>query len=456
MERSNLCCCNNKRKGIAATISAVLLLIVMLILILIFITTISEANKKEQGIILRSAEISRVKNTFLLLNKSLETTWFVSAVQSLFKIAEEGAVVGGQSWLSTTPYNGYNPSIPSGECTSNANPKICLPNGDSIMMLFKGELERYKDEMLKGNDYIELKPNNVQTKIGFNIDPNKIWPAYDRIIVGVENNIEMSYGDTNLNSVAETQSDVFTNFRKLIFIGWEITSSALQLNKMMTEFDCQTINRNTYCYSRHPLLKFQPNSNLLLYVGAVRDTILNENTIKNYFAQLGIDADVNSSFEYNLIGDSEDDGVVGDSDDDYHLIPSGQIPPGEGLLLHYKYEIELSDGEYYKETYVQATATEEGYTKFEKKPVTLKFTLEDYLPMISCGDYSYITQPFVTFNLYQSYPDLACFFGKIYSCGGTIIPNVKHLNWGESDENAFAIIRCQAGGLTVQNKPISS
>ena len=72
------------KKGVGTTIEAILEILIILFFLMILLALLSKTTEKNVKLNTASLEISKLSNTFYLLNRSLYTTWYVSTVQTLF------------------------------------------------------------------------------------------------------------------------------------------------------------------------------------------------------------------------------------------------------------------------------------------------------------------------------------------------------------------------------------
>src|SRR3989338_10779127 len=78
------------KKGVGTTIEAILEILIILFFLMILLALLSKTTEKNVKLNTASLEISKLSNTFYLLNRSLYTTWYVSTVQTLFTSSFEG------------------------------------------------------------------------------------------------------------------------------------------------------------------------------------------------------------------------------------------------------------------------------------------------------------------------------------------------------------------------------
>ncbi len=93
------------KKGVATTIETILGILIMLFFLMILLALLSKTSEKEIELNSGSLELSKLSNTFYLVNRSLYTTWYVSSVQSLFTAGFEG--MGCDYWYQTDPSRSY-------------------------------------------------------------------------------------------------------------------------------------------------------------------------------------------------------------------------------------------------------------------------------------------------------------------------------------------------------------
>jgi hypothetical protein len=73
-----------------STLHSIILIVSMIVLIVIFGLIVFGKQTKEIEIFFDEIQLMKAKNTFDLLEKSLDTTWHVSTIQAIFDAAEEG------------------------------------------------------------------------------------------------------------------------------------------------------------------------------------------------------------------------------------------------------------------------------------------------------------------------------------------------------------------------------
>jgi hypothetical protein len=174
-------------KGAATTMSSIILIILLVGMIATYIATVNDEIKKEMEISLKKAEILRAKNTFYLLNRSLETTWFISTVQVIFKTGED-----------------FTESFCQGNLEEN--------------------LEKYmKDKM---EDYIRIPGYDTPIKVNdVDITISRIEPDIqvndNEIISDVSETITANYVETDIVSDTSHESNITTYFKKLAEYGCE-------------------------------------------------------------------------------------------------------------------------------------------------------------------------------------------------------------------------------------------
>jgi len=76
-------------KGAATTISSILIIIFLGGMLFIYTNTVDDEIQGELEVAFKKSDIMRTKNTFYLVNSSLEITWFISTVQMIFEAGRD-------------------------------------------------------------------------------------------------------------------------------------------------------------------------------------------------------------------------------------------------------------------------------------------------------------------------------------------------------------------------------
>ena len=95
------------KKGVGTTIEAILEILIILFFLMILLALLSKTTEKNVKLNTASLEISKLSNTFYLLNRSLYTTWYVSTVQTLFTSSFEGMGCTDKYWYKTDPAKSF-------------------------------------------------------------------------------------------------------------------------------------------------------------------------------------------------------------------------------------------------------------------------------------------------------------------------------------------------------------
>ncbi|MCX6819662.1 MAG: hypothetical protein NT129_06730, partial [Candidatus Aenigmarchaeota archaeon] len=75
-------------KGVGTVISSIIMIILILGLAAFFFWLVINLDQKQVEINLREAEVLRTANTFYLTNRSLDITWNISSIQTIFDAGE--------------------------------------------------------------------------------------------------------------------------------------------------------------------------------------------------------------------------------------------------------------------------------------------------------------------------------------------------------------------------------
>jgi hypothetical protein len=81
-------------KGAGTTLASIIIIIILLFFLAIYLNTINNELNKRVTLNLREADILKLGNTFVLTNRSLGMTWFISSVQAMFNATDESFFCG--------------------------------------------------------------------------------------------------------------------------------------------------------------------------------------------------------------------------------------------------------------------------------------------------------------------------------------------------------------------------
>ncbi|MBI2172917.1 MAG: M23 family metallopeptidase [Candidatus Aenigmarchaeota archaeon] len=95
---------SRRMKGAGTTIESIMIMIIILFFFAILLVILSKTTTKNVQLNTETLELSKLSNTFYLLNRSLYTTWYVSTVQTLFKAGFDGLGCGFDSAATRQGY----------------------------------------------------------------------------------------------------------------------------------------------------------------------------------------------------------------------------------------------------------------------------------------------------------------------------------------------------------------
>ena len=95
---------SRRMKGAGTTIESIMIMIIILFFFAILLVILSKTTTKNVQINTETLELSKLSNTFYLLNSSLYTTWYVSTVQTLFTAGFDGLGCGFDSAATRQGY----------------------------------------------------------------------------------------------------------------------------------------------------------------------------------------------------------------------------------------------------------------------------------------------------------------------------------------------------------------
>ena len=180
-------------KGIIVSMLVIILTILILGMAAANIASSNTLLNKEKDIAFRKSEILRTKNALFLLNRSLETTWFMSSVQSIFKASGD---------FSADLCNGGSVNV------------------NKLEELMKSKMSDYTT--IPGTTEI-IEVNDVDIQI------SDITPGFrfenDRVISSVRQTITASYADTYIITRTMNENSIQTYFKRMN----DHSCSALQL-----------------------------------------------------------------------------------------------------------------------------------------------------------------------------------------------------------------------------------
>lgn len=208
-------------KGAATTLSSIIIIILLIGMFATYMVTVSNEAKKEKEISFTKAEILRAKNTFYLLNASLESTWLISTVQTIFRTGE---------------------NFPASMCQGS----------------LKENLEAYMKKMME-DDYRTIPGYGSAIKINdVTINIVQITPSIlvedDKIVSDVHETITANYVDTEIVADTMHENIISTSFKK------------------MAEYACSAVNLISDIDDYIANLAYDP-ANEAGYLGDVEDYI---------------------------------------------------------------------------------------------------------------------------------------------------------------------------------------
>jgi len=432
-------------KGISATMQTIVFIIVLLLFLGIYLTSSRVEKYKEQENIFLYSEIAKVKDTHYLLEKSLNTTLFLSTIQGIFNIkdgAELELFLSGYSnfnwfWYRTDPTNAARIELPSKNILGNyyelcnprdANPRICIFTDKAVQRIITNYLLLNYLNKLRTN----FVANGVKINIT-NINISLIWPAYDRVIANFASDVQMRFGSTSIKRKLIYDINISTNIKKIMMSGWMLVDMAARILDSVIK-DYQN-NPTDPKWSYIDIYRDNPD-NKYIYTARIYEHFIKPvfDKINETLSAIGVN--------YTPVVDAWRVEFVGSGPDDEML-------PGEsGLYFHYVIAVNFTDRyQYYKEVY-------DNGIKFVKQPITFRVVIEDYLPVLDCNDQRYGLVQHFYFEKSYGLPDMICYpdydyTPKVYTCNlQEPIPNLgnRNLQIGETLGWEYPIT-CTADGF---------
>ncbi|MFH0832109.1 MAG: hypothetical protein V1900_00075 [Candidatus Aenigmatarchaeota archaeon] len=178
-----------------ATFTSIIFIILMIALASGFTLMNTRAAHAEEKISFEKAELIKAENTFYIIDKSLGETWFLSAVQAIFKSGN----LGEEYWYR---------------------------DGQSLV---KNDDDIAKSLAESMNDYLKIqksiKVNGVDVKIS-DIKA-KFSVKDDEIVSEVTQKLDMSFGNTEISAKTTNVNKIKTKFKKLVSAANELVKSAM-------------------------------------------------------------------------------------------------------------------------------------------------------------------------------------------------------------------------------------
>ncbi len=88
-------------KGAGEILFAILAMILLFVILGIFVTYLRANATQQQNIMYEELELTRLKNTFSLVDRSLGMTWYISSIQALFRTGDESIGCGYDDYQYT-------------------------------------------------------------------------------------------------------------------------------------------------------------------------------------------------------------------------------------------------------------------------------------------------------------------------------------------------------------------
>lgn len=234
-------------KGQGTTMKSIILVFIMLVLFIIVMVTVFFSGQRQFFLNLKEAEILKTKNEFYLQNRSLGMTWFVSAVQTVFRAADESVNSNDAYWYRTNPKLAAEQRLPQADQCSTRNPRICLPQNPHVSAYLLGFMQSYLSVVSSDFDAgsVKLRVSNIK----LDARPRNFWPAYDRVTALVVQDMVSRLSDTKVVATTRSDNAIFTEFRKMVGAGWRVVSLATafrqEVDKDMHNYPDSTGDRNT-------------------------------------------------------------------------------------------------------------------------------------------------------------------------------------------------------------------
>ena len=425
-----------KNKGASTTLHVLVSLLMMMTMFSIYYITLSNYKENEIKLNQESLALLKLKSAFSLFEKSLGTTWLISMVQAVFLTADESVGCGLDDsrveagyWYQRRPDAlrsaidstiNDKPIIPSDTDADKYNeqgfnPQICYPQDIHV--------KKYIEDALNNRGFLNLKDLRPEDADGvaITLPRKKNGDVNANIIIDLEEDsikstftqlITAAFGQGTIAKETKNEIVVETSLKQMAAAGRDVTAALLQLGNGVTGGPLDPLSYKPQGVT--------PNQ------GAYRsqfETLMKENII-TLRSRLFLPSDaINIAVETDITA-NEDIGV---------------IPyPGSGLVLHYTATVTYTEPEkYYYHNERENT--------FEKRPITLTYKAEDYLPALDCTQYG---PPFYAVFSWNSGSDMACCAGLLFSCG----TNINRLPAGQQVGAGDKIKTTEEGGNADQDR----
>jgi len=402
------------RKGSATTMGSLILIFLLIGMVALYANTVNDMIEKEKEVSLKKTEVLKTKNTFYLMNRSLEITWFVSSIQNIFDAGETS--LGVPYWYEIDMHgsiaNLYRPSRAEGredlveylnenmeEYTDSVAGDVTLP--DSVLISISGiESEFGYLEQQLGTGCCAFSDGSCTGIItqyqcgladgswtqGYQCCPDGQCLATctsetDTITAEISQNLEVSYVDTVSRAVSTTTLGIPTVFLDMIQAG----------SVFVTTMIIFAGNPPSYAYT---------HTNKEAYYLAVEENL-------RTIATPSLETVSPDSINIRELGLEESLAFVPNPGiSEYNAVDI--VPSQAGLVLHsiaYCIIEEDNEGYYYHD---------EAASEFIKQPFFLDVKSETYLGALDCSLNN------LNFFGYDKPMDTVCFNNLLYTCGTRI------------------------------------
>ena len=198
-------------KGAATTISSILIIIFLGGMLFIYTNTVDDEIQGELEVAFKKSDIMRTKNTFYLVNSSLEITWFISTVQMIFEAGRD---------------------FPPGLCDGNT--------------LLEQDLKDYMEDIIENYEIGSFKINYVD--IDTKMTPD-IRIENDKITSDIEEEITAAYVDTEIVADASHENIINTYFKKLAEYSCIAIAMVPDISSGMPPYTTSTPSKTAYLNS---------------------------------------------------------------------------------------------------------------------------------------------------------------------------------------------------------------
>ncbi len=341
-------------KGVAATMTTILLILILLFFLVVFVTTLNNDAKKSTTMNFRQSEVLKLENTYLLLNKTMETTWYISAVQSVFNATgqsllcgkDDAELLGGDDalppkyWYQYDKSNGAKDigkvesfiSNPDGNSIkyNNDEPTVCYPANENAITVLEGAFEVFKDIAN------EFTANGIIIKI------DKINTLFSFTGHGIESSSRQFVSLTSTNGAIEENTNsvnhIYTDFPKMINFGRLLVHRLTGISDAFypNNVDSGTAYDSSLKYrDLNTPLMYMPDASKASYMSRISGLLNSE--ISSLEDASSFDK-TKASIEYHNLElfaphESGDENIFGAPE-----------VGGYGLVLHYNISVNLNEG----------------------------------------------------------------------------------------------------------------